>query len=71
MPKAATPTAIEHNLETGETSEREMNELELAAYEEAKAVQAAADNAAAARAAAQAKLETLGLTAEDLKAILG
>ena len=62
-----------HNIETNEIIEREMNVQELAQVEidkataEAKA-QAAAE-AKAKKASAQAKLEALGLTADDLKAL--
>ena len=53
--------------------DREMNDAEFAAYEEdiaeAEAQQAKAEAEAQAKAAAEAKLETLGLTPEDLAAL--
>jgi hypothetical protein len=61
------------NAETGEEIVREMNDEEFANYQsdvaryEAK-IEAQAQ-AEAAKAAATAKLEALGLTADDLKAI--
>jgi len=62
-----------HNCETGETIVREMTEAEIdqekasvAAY---APVIAAEEAKAAAREAARAKLETLGLTTDDLKAL--
>ena len=59
--------------EDGSFIDREMNEAELAQFEIDKAEdqlkQQAMDEAAAKKAAAQAKLEALGLTTEDLKAL--
>jgi hypothetical protein len=62
-----------HNVSTGEVIEREMNAEELTQWEADKVsgqleLEAAA-NKAAAKAAAEAKLEALGLTADDLKAL--
>lgn len=74
-----TPTAIEINCETGEVTERPLTAEEIAANE-AAAAQAAADALAreeeaaakaAAKASAQAKLATLGLTADEVAALLG
>jgi hypothetical protein len=74
-----TPTAIEINCETGEVTERPLTAEEIAANE-AAAAQAAADAKAAeeeatakaaAKASAQAKLATLGLTADEVSALLG
>jgi hypothetical protein len=63
----------EHNVETGEIIEREMNAEELAQYEndqiEAKAIAAKQAETQAAKEAAQQKLSALGLTTEDLKAL--
>jgi hypothetical protein len=63
----------EHNVETGEIIEREMNAEELAEYEnsqiEAEATATKKAEAKAAKAAAEAKLAALGLTADDLKAL--
>ena len=62
-----------YNCETNETIEREMNAQEYAQYEldQLAAVQlkAAMETKTAAQTAAQAKLEALGLTADDLKAL--
>jgi hypothetical protein len=72
-------TAIEINCETGEVTERPLTADEIAANE-AAAAQAAADALAAeeeatakaaAKASAQAKLATLGLTADEVSALLG
>jgi hypothetical protein len=72
-------TAIEVNCETGEVIERPLTAEEIAANE-AAAAQAEADRLAheeeaaakaAAKASAQAKLATLGLTADEVAALLG
>ena len=72
-------TAIEINCETGEVTERPLTAEEIAANE-AAAAQAEADAIAAeeeaaakaaAKASAQAKLATLGLTADEVSALLG
>jgi hypothetical protein len=72
-------TAIEINCETGEVTERPLTAEEIAANE-AAAAQAAADALAreeeaeakaAAKASAQAKLAALGLTADEVAALLG
>ena len=59
--------------EDGSFIDREMNEAELEQFEIDKAEdelrQQAMNQAAAKKAAAQAKLEALGLTADDLKAL--
>jgi hypothetical protein len=74
-----TPTAIEVNCETGEVTERPLTAEEIAANEAAKA-QAAADAIAAeeeatakaaAKASAEAKLTKLGLSADEIAALLG
>jgi hypothetical protein len=62
-----------HNAETNEIIDREMNEQEYAVYEKdlelsAKIAEEKTE-AIAAKAAAEAKLEALGLTPEDLKAL--
>ena len=64
---------IEHNCQTGEVIEREMNAEELAQFEldkveERKSKEQIAE-AAAKKAAAEAKLAALGLDADDLKAL--
>ena len=62
-----------HNVQTGEIIKREMTAAEKAVFEaEAKAYadkEAAKVQAETDRAAAQAKLEALGLTVNDLKAL--
>jgi hypothetical protein len=67
------PTIKIHNAETGEVVEREMNADELEKLEkvQTEAAKRAEFLAAQAekKAAAEAKLEGLGLTADDLKAL--
>lgn len=72
-------TAIEINCETGEVTERPLTADEIAANEAAQA-QAAADALAAeeeaaakaaAKASAEGKLAALGLTADEVSALLG
>jgi len=61
-----------HNAETGEVIEREMTIDEIAFLTETNApkeLTAEELAAQAARSAAEAKLATLGLTADDLKAL--
>ena len=66
-------TILEHNVETGEVIERELTAEELAqkAIDDAQAAARLAEIEAKeqAKAAAQAKLEALGLTVEDLTAL--
>jgi hypothetical protein len=60
------------NLETGEESEREMNDAELAQFELDKANDIAIKAEAEAKEAQrQAILDRLGLTADEAKLILG
>jgi trehalose utilization protein len=63
------------NVTTGEEIERQMNQEELAVYEQgqqnSQARAQAETEKAQARSAAEAKLLELGLTSEDLKALLG
>lgn len=67
------PLIVEHNLETNEIIEREMNDSEYALYLKDKAnfesVQEKKQQAEAAKSAAEAKLAALGLTTDDLKAL--
>jgi len=59
-----------HNADTGEIIDREMTEIELAQYNAHNAALEELDKQAeAAKALAQSKLEALGLTADDLKAL--
>ena len=71
------PTIKIHNATTNEVIEREMNDEELKQYKNDEALekerielQAISEaEKAAAKSAAEAKLEALGLTADDLKAL--
>ena len=62
-----------HNVETGEIVIQPMTPEEIAIYErdqlESQAMLAEKEAKAIAKAAAQAKLATLGLTTDDLKAL--
>jgi len=62
-----------HNTETNEIIDREMNDLEFKQYEKDTIVRQAQrtqeEQAAANKAAAEAKLQALGLTTDDLKAL--
>jgi hypothetical protein len=62
-----------HNIETNEIIDREMNNAELKAYQllqdQALAEIAEREAKAARKLAAEAKLATLGLTADDLQAL--
>jgi lipoate synthase len=68
----AKPTIQIHNIETGEIVEREMNAAELAKYNEDvkthNQIKAQAEANAIAKAAI---LDRIGLTADELKTILG
>jgi hypothetical protein len=63
------------NVTTGEETERPINSSELSQYEQdqirTQDREQAETEKAEARSAAEAKLLELGLTAEDLKALLG
>lgn len=62
----------EYNIETGEAVTREMTKAEAKAHNDAlTAAKEAREAAETKRAEAIAKLETLGLTADDIRAILG
>ena len=59
-----------HNAETGEVIEREMTDAEFKAWDDGNKAKAAKDAAEAqAKSSAEAKLEALGLSVADLKAI--
>ena len=61
-----------HNTETDEVIDREMTAAEFKIYEAEEAAQASAKAEAGAKAAQrQAILDRLGLTADELKTILG
>lgn len=66
------PTITIHNLETGEIVTRDLNEVELAAYEITKAESAARTAAIESQASAKAALlERLGITEDEAKLLLG
>ena len=75
----STPIAIEVNCQTGDVTERPLTaeeiaqrEADAAAAAAAEAERVAAEEAkAAAKASALAKLEALGLTADEASALLG
>jgi signal-transduction protein with cAMP-binding, CBS, and nucleotidyltransferase domain len=72
MAKSTRPTVRIHNIETDEVIDREMNDDEFAQYEAEKAAQLAKQAEAEAKAAEkQAILDRIGLTADELKMILG
>jgi len=61
-----------HNVETNEIIDREMNAAEFKTYEADQAAQAKAKAEAEAKATAKAAiLNRIGLTADELKMILG
>ena len=71
-----TPQITIHDAPTGETITRDMNAAELAQHEidKAQAIKNAADKAKAdadKQAARQAVLDKLGLTADEITALLG
>lgn len=66
-----TPTVRVHNVQTGEVIDREMNDEELAKWEEAqKAIAEEAEKLAAEANAKAALLEKLGITEEEAKLLL-
>ena len=72
MTKSTRPTVRIHNVETDEVINREMNDTEFANYQADKAEQASAKAEAEAKATAKAAiLDRIGLTADELKTILG
>ena len=72
MAKSTRPTVRIHDLETNEIIDREMNDDEFAAYKADQATQAIAKAEAEAKEAAKAAiLDRIGLTADELKTILG
>ena len=69
MPK---PIIRIHNIETDEVIDREMTAAEFKIYEADQAAQAVAQAEAEAKAIAKAAiLDRIGLTADELKTILG
>jgi hypothetical protein len=72
MAKLTRPTVRIHNIETDEVIDREMNDTEFAQYEADKAAQVIAKTEADAKETAKAAiLDRIGLTADELKTILG
>ena len=72
MAKSTRPTVRIHNVETDEVIDREMNDAEFANYQADQAAQTIVKAEAEAKATAKAAiLDRLGLTADELKTILG
>jgi inosine/xanthosine triphosphate pyrophosphatase family protein len=72
MAKSTRPMVRIHDLATNEVIDREMNDAEFAQYEADKASQATAKAEAEAKATDKAAiLDRIGLTADELKTILG
>ncbi len=66
------PIIKEHNLETDEIIEREMNDAEFAQYEADQAAEQARQAEVAAKAAQrQALLDKLGITEDEARLLLG
>lgn len=72
MVKSTRPMVREHNLETDEVIDREMNDAEFAQYEANKSAQELEAEAQAQKAADKAALLAhLGITEEQAKLLLG
>jgi hypothetical protein len=72
MAKSTRPTVRIHNVETDEVIDREMNDAEFANYQADQAAQVIAKAEAQAKETAKAAiLDRIGLTADELKTILG
>jgi inosine/xanthosine triphosphate pyrophosphatase family protein len=72
MAKTTKPVIRIHNAETDEVIDREMTDAEFAEYQANKAAQAIAKAEAEAKENAKAAiLDRIGLTADELKTILG
>ena len=72
MAKSTKPMVRIHDLATNEVIDREMNDDEFAEYEARKASNAIAKAEADAKETAKATiLDRIGLTADELKTILG
>jgi hypothetical protein len=72
MAKTSRPIVRIHNCETNEVIDREMNDAEFAQYETDKAARATEKAEAEAKETAKAAiLDRIGLTADELKTILG
>jgi len=72
MAKSTRPMIRIHNLETDEVIDREMNDAEFAQYQTDQANQAIVEAEAKTKETAKtAILDRIGLTADELKTILG
>jgi hypothetical protein len=72
MPKSTRPMIRIHDLETNEVIDREMNDAEFAQYQIDQENNQTRKAEAEARATAKAAiLDRIGLTADELKTILG
>ena len=72
MAKSTRPMVRIHNVETDEVIDREMNDAEFAQYEANQATNKIAQAEADAKEIAKAAiLDRIGLTADELKTILG
>lgn len=72
MAKSNRPMVRIHDLSTNEIIDREMNDVEFAEYEASKTKRLEAQAEAEAKEAAKlAILDRIGLTADELKTILG
>lgn len=72
MAKTTRPEIRIHNSETDEIIDREMNDVEFAAYQANQTEQELKQTQAQAKADAKAAiLDRIGLTADELKTILG
>jgi hypothetical protein len=71
MPTTSRPIIREHNTQTNEIIDREMNDAEFEAYQAQQAAQAAAQAEAEAKATARAAiLDRLGLTEAEAAVLL-
>jgi hypothetical protein len=72
MAKSTRPIVRIHNIETDEVVDREMNDIEFAQFQADQEAQAIAKAEAEAKETAKAAiLDRIGLTADELKTILG
>jgi len=72
MAKLTRPMVRIHNTQTDEVIDREMNDAEFAEFKASQEIQAAKKAEAITKAAEkQAILDRIGLTADELKMILG
>ena len=72
MAKSTRPMVRIHNSQTDEVIDREMTDVEFAVYQEDRAARAAKQAEAETKETAKAAiLDRIGLTADELKTILG